>query len=103
MWRLFTNLGDAAVTLPVALTCAIWIALIDARVACRWLLALTAGMCIVGVTKVLHAGWGLSVPDSRFTHDQRTHHAVHFSVDRGVHASIQVVASAGRSGNGHWA
>ncbi|HYS66802.1 MAG TPA: phosphatase PAP2 family protein [Paraburkholderia sp.] len=66
MWRMFTNLGDAAVTLPVALTCSIWIALFDVRLACRWLVALAAGMCIVGATKILHAGWGLSFPASHF-------------------------------------
>lgn len=66
MWRMFTNLGDAALTLPVALTCGIWIALFDVRAAYRWLLALAVGMSIVGATKILHAGWGLSFPASHF-------------------------------------
>jgi hypothetical protein len=62
MGILFTNIGDAAVTLPVAIICAGWIALFDVRLACRWIGALAAGMAVVGATKIIYAGWGISFP-----------------------------------------
>lgn len=66
MWIMFTNIGDAALTLPVAAICAGWIALFDVRLACRWIGALAAGIAMVGVTKILYAGWGISFPASDF-------------------------------------
>jgi membrane-associated phospholipid phosphatase len=66
MWIAFTNIGDAAVTLPVAAICAIWLALFNIRLAALWIVSLTTGMALVGATKILHAGWGLSLPDSHF-------------------------------------
>lgn len=66
MWTAFTNLGDAAVTLPVAAVWAGWIALADTRLASRWIAALAAGMAIVGATKILYVGWGLSLKDEGF-------------------------------------
>jgi hypothetical protein len=54
------------VTLPVAVICAGWIALVDVRLACRWVGALAAGMAVVGATKILYAGWGLSLPAEDF-------------------------------------
>jgi membrane-associated phospholipid phosphatase len=66
MWTVFTNLGDAAITLPVAAICAGWIALFDVRLACRWIGALAAGMALVGATKIIYAGWGLSIQTSDF-------------------------------------
>jgi len=66
MGILFTNLGDAAITLPVALICAAWVAWFDVRLACRWIGALAAGMALVGATKILYAGWGISFPASGF-------------------------------------
>jgi hypothetical protein len=62
MWPVFTNIGDAAMTLPVALICAGWIAMSDLSLAFRWVLALAAGMALVGVTKILYAGWGIYLP-----------------------------------------
>jgi membrane-associated phospholipid phosphatase len=50
-----TYLGDVALTVPVALTCAIWLALSDRRLAFLWAACLLAGMVLVGVTKVLFA------------------------------------------------
>lgn len=66
MWTVFTNIGDAAVTLPVAVVCAFWIALFNVRLACRWLASLAAGVAIVGASKIVYAGWGISFPASHF-------------------------------------
>ncbi len=66
MWTLFTNIGDAAVTLPVAAVCACWLALLDVRLACRWAAMLAAGIALVGASKVFYAGWGISFPVSDF-------------------------------------
>jgi len=66
MWHAFTNIGDAAVTLPVAIVCAGWIAMSNLRLAFRWGLVLSAGMALVGATKILYAGWGVSFPEIEF-------------------------------------
>jgi len=66
MWTVFTNIGDAAVTLPVAAVCACWIALFDVKLACRWIAMLAAGVAIVGASKIFYAGWGISFPASDF-------------------------------------
>ena len=66
MWIAFTNIGDAAITLPIAAICAIWMAFFSIRLACLWIGALAVGIAIVGATKILHAGWGISIPDSDF-------------------------------------
>ncbi|CAB3731744.1 phosphatase PAP2 family protein [Paraburkholderia rhynchosiae] len=66
MWTVFTNLGDAAVTLPIAAVCACWIALFDVRLACRWIATLAAGVAVVGASKIVYAGWGISFPASDF-------------------------------------
>lgn len=59
MWSLISNLGDAALTLPVALACAVWLAVTDRRLAVRWVVCLAAGMALVGLTKILYAGCGI--------------------------------------------
>jgi membrane-associated phospholipid phosphatase len=56
-----TNFGDAALTLPIALGCALWLRSTDKREAWRWLAALAAGLVLVGATKVLHAGAGIEI------------------------------------------
>jgi membrane-associated phospholipid phosphatase len=66
MWTVFSNVGDAAVTLPVAIVCAIWIAASDARLAWRWALTLGCGMLLVGASKVFYYTWGLSLPVAHF-------------------------------------
>ncbi|SAL33983.1 PA-phosphatase like phosphoesterase [Caballeronia sordidicola] len=66
MWPVFTNIGDAAMTLPAAFICAVWIAKSDMRLAFRWALALALGMALVGVTKILYAGWDVSFPAADF-------------------------------------
>lgn len=66
MWVMFTKLGDAAITLPVAALCAGWLALSNLRLAIRWIVCLAAGMAVVGVTKILYAGWGVALPALHF-------------------------------------
>ncbi|MBN3756914.1 phosphatase PAP2 family protein [Paraburkholderia sp. Tr-20389] len=63
MWSTLSNLGDAALTLPLALTCAAWLTMSSAgwRSAANWLVLLTGGAFVVGVTKVLYAGCGLEI------------------------------------------
>jgi membrane-associated phospholipid phosphatase len=62
MWPVFTNIGDAAMTLPAAFICTVWFAKSDLRLALRWVLALALGMALVGATKILYAGWDISFP-----------------------------------------
>ncbi|MFP3502920.1 phosphatase PAP2 family protein [Burkholderia sp. SIMBA_062] len=66
MWSEISNLGDAALTLPVALTCAVWLALSNRRLAVRWIVLLAAGMSLVGATKILYAGCGVEIPQFDF-------------------------------------
>lgn len=66
MWTLFTNIGDAAITLPVAAICVCWLALFNTRLAWRLIGALAAGTAIVAATKIIYAGWGLSIPAADF-------------------------------------
>ncbi|SOE69050.1 PAP2 superfamily protein [Burkholderia sp. D7] len=61
MWTAISNVGDAALTLPVALTCAIWLRLSDKTLAVRWVMLLAAGMALVGITKILYAGCGVEI------------------------------------------
>jgi membrane-associated phospholipid phosphatase len=64
--RLLTNIGDAAFTLPIALTCAAWLAMSHWRLALRWALTLAAGMSLVGATKILYAGWHVGIASIDF-------------------------------------
>ena len=66
MWSAFSNVGDAALTLPVALVCASWLALSDWRLAIRWVSLLAAGMALVGLTKILYAGCGFEISQIDF-------------------------------------
>lgn len=59
MWGAISNVGDAALTLPVAIACATWLALTDRRLAWRWVMLLAAGSALVGVTKILYFGCGI--------------------------------------------
>lgn len=59
MWSVFTNVGDAALTLPVALACATWLTLSDRRLAWRWVALLAAGSALIGATKILYFGCGI--------------------------------------------
>lgn len=66
MWNAISNLGDAALTLPVAITCAIWLRLSNRALARRWMLLLAVGMGLVGVTKILYAGCGVQISSIGF-------------------------------------
>lgn len=68
MWSAISNLGDAAMTLPLAVTCCAWLAmsLSGWRAALAWLTPLCAGMLLVGLTKILYAGCGLEIPAIAF-------------------------------------
>lgn len=59
MWSAISNVGDAALTLPVAVACAIWLTLSDRRLAWRWVVLLAAGSALVGATKIMYFGCGI--------------------------------------------
>lgn len=63
MWSALSNLGDAALTLPLAMACAAWLttSLTGWRSATSWLTLLAAGAFMVGVTKILYAGCGIQI------------------------------------------
>lgn len=63
MWSALSNLGDAALTLPLAMACAAWLttSLTGWRSATSWLTLLAAGALMVGVTKILYAGCGIQI------------------------------------------
>jgi phosphoglycerol transferase MdoB-like AlkP superfamily enzyme len=50
------------VTLPVAALCVGWLAFFNVRQALRLTGVLAIGLAIVGATKIMYAGWGISVP-----------------------------------------
>jgi len=66
MWGAISNVGDAALTLPVALACATWLALSERRLAWRWVALLVAGSALVGATKVLYFGCGIEFRPLQF-------------------------------------
>ena len=58
-WYRITDLGDAAVTLPLALTTGLWLLQSTGwRVALRWALCLAAAAALVLASKLLHTGCG---------------------------------------------
>jgi membrane-associated phospholipid phosphatase len=63
MWLAIGNLGDAALTIPLALVCFGWLikSLHGWRIALGWLMLLATGMFIVGATKILYAGCGIQI------------------------------------------
>lgn len=61
MWTVIGNFGDAAMTLPLALCCAVWIATSRRRLAWIWCLSFACGMAAVGITKILYAGCGIQI------------------------------------------
>jgi len=61
MWGAISNVGDAALTLPVAIACATWLSLSDRRLAWRWVILLAAGSALVGTTKILYFGCGIQI------------------------------------------
>ncbi|WP_175976042.1 phosphatase PAP2 family protein [Burkholderia sp. BCC1047] len=63
MWTAISDLGDAAMTVPLALVCIGWLtcSATGRRYAASWALMLAAGMTLVGVTKMLYAGCGVQI------------------------------------------
>ncbi|RQR24889.1 phosphatase PAP2 family protein [Burkholderia sp. Bp9143] len=63
MWLAIGNLGDAALTLPLAAVCFAWLtrSMYGWRIALSWITLLAAAMFIVGITKILHVGCGLQI------------------------------------------
>ncbi|KWF12758.1 phosphatase PAP2 family protein [Burkholderia cenocepacia] len=63
MWLAIGNLGDAALTLPLAAVCFAWLtrSLYGWRIALWWLMLSAAAMLLVGLTKVLYAGCGVEI------------------------------------------
>ncbi|SAL05112.1 PA-phosphatase-like phosphoesterase [Caballeronia arationis] len=61
MTHILANVGDAGFTLPIAIALAMWIATSRWQLALRWILTLGVGMCFVGATKIIHAGWGAEI------------------------------------------
>ncbi|MCY1512089.1 hypothetical protein D9M68_465370 [compost metagenome] len=66
MWNAISDVGDAALTLPVAISCAVWLGISAPRLAIRWILLLSAGMALTGITKVLYAGCGFEISSIGF-------------------------------------
>jgi membrane-associated phospholipid phosphatase len=68
MWLAISNLGDAALMLPLAIVCTAWLtrSLTGARVAFVWSGLLIGAMTVVGLSKILYAGSGLQIEAIRF-------------------------------------
>ncbi|AGK46345.1 PAP2 superfamily protein [Burkholderia thailandensis MSMB121] len=63
MWPAISDLGDAALTLPLCAACCAWLvhSSPERRYAVAWLALLAAGMLVVGLTKILYAGCGVQI------------------------------------------
>jgi membrane-associated phospholipid phosphatase len=67
-WIAITDLGDAAVMLPIAMAIAIWLFVSGAyRVAATWLFLYSTGAFLVVCTKIAFQGWCLGVRALDFT------------------------------------
>jgi membrane-associated phospholipid phosphatase len=67
-WIVITDLGDAAVMVPVALAIAAWLLASRAwRSALAWLSLFGTGAFLVFCTQVAYAGWGIGVQRLDFT------------------------------------
>ncbi|WP_322041518.1 phosphatase PAP2 family protein [Burkholderia diffusa] len=68
MWLAIGNLGDAALTLPLAAVCFMWLtrSMYGWRIALWWIMLLAAAMFIVGLTKILYAGCGSQIQSMNF-------------------------------------
>jgi membrane-associated phospholipid phosphatase len=68
LWFSITRLGGAGLTLPLALTIALWLALgYTWRLAAAWLGLLGAAIGVVMLTKIAFLGWGVGVREWDFT------------------------------------
>ncbi len=63
MWSAISDLGDAALTLPLSAVCCAWLVRSspERRHAISWLALLATGMLVVGLTKILYAGCGVQI------------------------------------------
>ncbi|CAG9262722.1 Phosphoesterase [Paraburkholderia caribensis] len=61
LWNAISNVGDAAFTLPLAMACAVWLRFSEPMLARRWVFLLSIGAALVGATKILYAGCGISI------------------------------------------
>ncbi|MEM5345313.1 phosphatase PAP2 family protein [Paraburkholderia azotifigens] len=68
MWMAISNLGDAAMTLPLAIVCVVWLtrSMTGSRVAFSWSVLLVAAMLLVGISKILYAGSGMQIEAINF-------------------------------------
>ncbi|MBB6366992.1 membrane-associated phospholipid phosphatase [Xanthomonas sacchari] len=68
MWSAISNFGDAAMTLPLALVCAVWLAQGSGgwRAAGTWLGLVATAAALVGATKILYAGCGVELRALQF-------------------------------------
>jgi len=68
LWNWITYFGSAGITLPLAATLAIWLALgYSPRLAIAWLAVLGVGIAAVALTKVAFLGWGIGIRAWDFT------------------------------------
>ncbi|CAN0627510.1 acidPPc domain-containing protein [Burkholderia multivorans] len=68
LWISITALGGAGLTLPLAVTIAIWLVLgYSWRRAAAWLAVLGAAIGVVALTKIAFLGWGIGIRSWNFT------------------------------------
>ncbi|WP_179400649.1 phosphatase PAP2 family protein [Burkholderia guangdongensis] len=68
LWISITTLGGAGLTLPLAVTIAVWLALgYSWRRAAAWLLVLAVAIAVVALTKIAFLGWGIGIRAWDFT------------------------------------
>jgi len=68
LWYSITNLGGAALTLPLALAIALWLLVgYRTRMAASWLLLLGIAIGLVTATKIAFLGWGVGIRELDFT------------------------------------
>lgn len=60
-WSLISNLGDAALTVPLAIVTGGWLCTANRRLGLGWIAALGGGALLVGLTKILYAGCGVQI------------------------------------------
>lgn len=68
LWYSITNLGGAALTLPLALAIALWLTTgYSLRMGASWLLLLGVAIGLVTATKIAFLGWGVGIRELDFT------------------------------------
>lgn len=67
-WTLLTTLGDANITLPVALMLAVWLLMSgEKRLALWWSVLFGALLILVAASKLVFLGWGIGIASLDFT------------------------------------